>query len=76
MLRIAPGLIPVKAPASARGDLDTTYLDDELRVGRGNRGNLFVLRMADRSVKPRRPRAVVPSFYLEFALLLILPAGN
>ena len=52
MLRIAPGLIPVKAPASARGDLDTTYLDDELRVGRGNRGNLFVLRMADRSVKP------------------------
>lgn len=26
-----------------QGWLDTTYLDDDLRVGRGNRGNVFVL---------------------------------
>lgn len=39
------GLIPVKAPASAAGELDITYLDDELRISRGNRNNLFVLRM-------------------------------
>ena len=37
------GLIPITAPESARGKLDTTYLDDELRVSRGDRGNLFVL---------------------------------
>ena len=39
------GLIPVKAPASATGELEVTYLDEELRVSRGNKGNLFVLRM-------------------------------
>ena len=37
------GLLPIKAPDSARGKLDTTYLDEELRVSRGDRGNLFVL---------------------------------
>ena len=41
------GFIEVTAPASARGALDVTYLDEELRVSRGDRGNLFVLRMAD-----------------------------
>ena len=41
------GLVGFPAPSSARGALDTTYLDDELRVGRGDKGNLFVLRMAD-----------------------------
>lgn len=46
------GLIPVKAPASAAGALEVTYLDEELRVSRGDRGNLFVLRMQDRRVKP------------------------
>jgi hypothetical protein len=46
------GLIPVTAPASAAGELDVTYLDDELRVSRGNKGNLFVLRMQNRAVKP------------------------
>ena len=46
------GLLRIKAPASARGELDVTYLDKELRVSRGNRGNLFVLRMDDRSVRP------------------------
>lgn len=39
------GLFPVKAPPSAAGELDITYLDDELRISRGNRNNLFVLRM-------------------------------
>ena len=32
------GLIPVKAPPSARGTLDTTYLDDDMRISRGDRG--------------------------------------
>ncbi len=39
------GLIPVKAPPTATGELQVTYLDEELRVSRGNKGNLFVLRM-------------------------------
>jgi len=33
----------VPAPASARGVLETTFLDDSLRVSRGDKGNLFVL---------------------------------
>ncbi len=37
------GLIPITAPESAKGKLDTTYLDEELRVSRGDKGNLFVL---------------------------------
>ncbi|XP_075477203.1 putative plastid-lipid-associated protein 4, chloroplastic isoform X1 [Primulina tabacum] len=40
-------LIPVKSRGSGRGQLEITYLDDELRVSRGNQGNLFILRMAD-----------------------------
>ena len=38
------GLLPIQAPASATGILQVTYLDDELRLSRGDRGNLFVLR--------------------------------
>ena len=45
------GVVGVDAPASARGALDTTYLDSELRVGRGDKGNLFVLAMRDREAK-------------------------
>ena len=37
------GLLPITAPENAKGKLDTTYLDEELRVSRGDRGNLFVL---------------------------------
>jgi len=37
------GFIPIQAPPSAAGELEITYLDDDLRVSRGNRGNLFVL---------------------------------
>ncbi|EPS71723.1 hypothetical protein M569_03036, partial [Genlisea aurea] len=43
------GLIPVKAPDTARGALEITYLDEELRVSRGDKGNLFVLKMVDPS---------------------------
>uniref|UniRef100_A0A7S0S1G1 Plastid lipid-associated protein/fibrillin conserved domain-containing protein n=1 Tax=Chlamydomonas leiostraca TaxID=1034604 RepID=A0A7S0S1G1_9CHLO len=45
-------LIAFKAPPSAQGELAVTYLDEELRVSRGDKGNLFVLRMADRDAKP------------------------
>lgn len=41
------GFVPVPAPETATGTLDTTYLDEEMRVSRGNRGNLFVLLMED-----------------------------
>lgn len=37
------GPIKIKAPKSAQGALDTTYLDEEVRVSRGDKGNLFVL---------------------------------
>ena len=33
----------IPAPKSAIGELDTTFLDDELRISRGDKGNLFVL---------------------------------
>ena len=33
------GLIPVTAPDSAKGSLDTTFLDEEMRISRGDRGN-------------------------------------
>lgn len=46
------GLLPIKAPPTARGELAFTYLDDEMRISRGDKGNLFVLTMADRSEKP------------------------
>ncbi|CAM6087482.1 unnamed protein product [Calypogeia fissa] len=41
------GLIRAKVPGRARGELEITYLDDELRISRGGRGNLFVLVMED-----------------------------
>ncbi|KAK4757513.1 hypothetical protein SAY87_018814 [Trapa incisa] len=45
------GLIPIKAPDSARGELEITYLDDELRLSRGDKGNLFILKMVDPSYR-------------------------
>ncbi|KAJ6711382.1 hypothetical protein OIU79_007768 [Salix purpurea] len=45
------GLIPVKAPGRARGELEITYLDEELRVSRGDKGNLFILKMVDPSYR-------------------------
>ena len=41
--RFGVGWLRMPAPKSARGVLETTYLDDELRVGRGDKGNTFVL---------------------------------
>mmetsp|Transcript_5308 Transcript_5308/g.9507 ORF Transcript_5308/g.9507 Transcript_5308/m.9507 type:complete len:292 (-) Transcript_5308:25-900(-) len=38
------GLLPIQAPESATGILQVTYLDEDLRLSRGDRGNLFVLR--------------------------------
>lgn len=37
------GPISFKAPESARGELDITYLDKDLRLSRGDKGSLFVL---------------------------------
>ncbi|KAM0972376.1 hypothetical protein ACFX2H_019882 [Malus domestica] len=45
------GLIPIKAPDRARGELEITYLDEELRVSRGDKGNLFILKMVDPSYR-------------------------
>ncbi|TMX02976.1 hypothetical protein EJD97_018919 [Solanum chilense] len=45
------GLIPIKAPGRAKGELEITYLDEELRVSRGDLGNLFILKMVDPSYK-------------------------
>ncbi|KAK7328269.1 hypothetical protein VNO77_22372 [Canavalia gladiata] len=45
------GFIPIKAPGRARGELEITYLDEELRVSRGDKGNLFILKMVDPSYR-------------------------
>ncbi|XP_078155371.1 putative plastid-lipid-associated protein 4, chloroplastic [Carex rostrata] len=45
------GLIPIKAPARASGELEITYLDEEIRISRGDKGNLFILKMVDRAYK-------------------------
>lgn len=45
------GLIPVIAPANAIGDLETTYVDAEMRISRGNKGNVFVLLQEDPSAR-------------------------
>lgn len=37
------GPVSFEAPESFRGSLDITYLDDELRLTRGDKGNIFVL---------------------------------
>ncbi|KAG5000592.1 putative plastid-lipid-associated protein 4, chloroplastic [Glycine soja] len=44
-------LIPIKSAGSGRGQLEITYLDEDLRISRGNRGNLFILKMVDPSYR-------------------------
>lgn len=46
------GLINIKAPPSARGELAITYLDEGMRISRGDKGNLFVLLMDDPDDRP------------------------
>ena len=41
--RFGIGWLRVPAPASARGVLETTFLDDSLRISRGDKGNFFCL---------------------------------
>lgn len=41
--RFGIGWVPIPAPPSARGVLETTFLDDEMRISRGDKGNTFVL---------------------------------
>ncbi|KAK9287258.1 hypothetical protein L1049_015671 [Liquidambar formosana] len=45
------GLIPIKNPGSGRGQLEITYLDEELRISRGDKGNLFILKMVEPSYR-------------------------
>uniref|UniRef100_A0A6S9BVI7 Plastid lipid-associated protein/fibrillin conserved domain-containing protein n=1 Tax=Ditylum brightwellii TaxID=49249 RepID=A0A6S9BVI7_9STRA len=41
--RFVLGPIEFDAPEKFKGSLDVTYLDDELRLTRGDKGNIFVL---------------------------------
>jgi len=41
--RFMLGPVGFDAPDTARGQLDVTYLDDEVRLTRGDKGNIFVL---------------------------------
>nr|GMC87815.1 probable plastid-lipid-associated protein 4, chloroplastic isoform X1 [Ipomoea batatas] len=45
------GVIPINARGSGRGQIEITYLDEDLRITRGNQGNLFILRMVDPSYR-------------------------
>uniref|UniRef100_A0A7S3K0C3 Plastid lipid-associated protein/fibrillin conserved domain-containing protein n=1 Tax=Aureoumbra lagunensis TaxID=44058 RepID=A0A7S3K0C3_9STRA len=49
--RFGIGWLRIRAPKSARGFLNTTFLDHDLRISRGDRGNIFILQ---RDGPPRR----------------------
>ena len=54
-LPFTPPPLPPSAqnlPPPLTGELAVTYLDEELRVSRGDKGNLFVLGMEDPEEKP------------------------
>ena len=48
------GLIPVKAGEGAAGWIDITYLDEEMRIARGDKGNTFVLLQTDPDARVER----------------------
>jgi len=37
------GPFKINAPSTAKGELDITYVDEDFRLSRGDKGNLFVL---------------------------------
>ena len=41
--RFSVGPFTFNAPESFKGELDVTYLDEDLRLSRGDKGNIFVL---------------------------------
>ena len=46
--RFTAGPLAFNAPESFKGELDITYIDEDLRLSRGDKGNIFVLtRFAD-----------------------------
>lgn len=48
---LLPLLLPLLTSAHA-GELAVTYLDEEMRISRGDKGNLFVLLMDDPEDRP------------------------
>ncbi|GBG68594.1 hypothetical protein CBR_g3139 [Chara braunii] len=44
-------LISIRPPGRFKGELDTTYLDEDMRISRGDLNNLFVLLMDDRNFR-------------------------
>lgn len=50
------GTVPVNAPETARGEIEITYLDKDLRITRGNKGNLFILTMEDPEYRIEAPK--------------------
>ena len=49
--------VPVLEPFQAQAQWTTTYVDDELRVGRGETAEIFVLRCP--RPPPARPRTIL-----------------
>jgi hypothetical protein len=43
-------VVPAKAPEGRVPFLEITYIDEDLRIGRGGEGSLFVLSKADQVV--------------------------
>ena len=41
--KFSVGPLQIKAPASSKVELDITYVDEDLRLSRGDKGNIFVL---------------------------------